>query len=160
MTTLKQNIMRIPEQVITGTGSYVIPANKFGFISMSTCSAGVGYAYGPGVWNSGDGWGLSGSGSGNANANHQWLTEGDSITTQVLAETFAGNSIQTNRQGYARVLINGVNACVSASRSGAGGASQSGIGNVIMIHSSDVGWSVSLYSIPKNNFPDELKEGN
>ena len=137
-------ILPIPEQTIVGTGSYIIPANRYGFISMSTTngssSAQSGYSGTGGIF----GGAGNASGSSSANSNHQWVSAGDSITTANSAGS------------YSDININGVTVCTSSSTSS---ATMLGLATSVSSSRGKVGWSVALYRKPIGNLPEGAAEG-
>jgi len=137
MSTEVNAPLAIPEQTIVGTGSYTIPANRYGFISMTTSKAQTHV----GVYSGGGGFG---NGNGSANSSSQWIVAGDSITTTT-----------------AQVNINGVPACRSISSSATiiwPGVNPGGTAYGSSANNSQ-SWSVSLYRIPKANLPVGTAEG-
>lgn len=159
MTTLARSIMPVPDQIVVGSGSYVIPANRYGFISMTTSSSAAGY----GITSNNDGGVVAAGCSGGSNSNHQYLKAGTSISVQSSAPsgtTNAGSGVATRAtDGYARILIDGVVCCVSNSSSASSSYRASNTNLAYTQHFSSVGWSVSLFRIPKANFPVGTAEG-
>lgn len=165
----------IPEQTIVGSGSYTIPANKYGFLNANVNASAVGWfgqssiAYNNDftighLTSTGDGNGSRSSSAVSAPVS-QYLVEGDTITTQtnLPSTSYAGGSsrvsISNYSDAYTRLLINGT--IVAEASVGASSSTYSVNGWYSGIRCNGrVGWSVALYPIPKNNLPDEMKEGN
>jgi len=127
--------LQIPEQLIVGTGSYVVPVNRYGFISMSvSCSA-----RGDNGDTNNNSSGAGASGGSSSNANHQYITEGTVINTSnsYPSASYTGSFGNPQRvDGHSRVQLNAV-------------ASTTGW----------AAWSLSLYRIPKANLPVGAAEG-
>lgn len=155
--------LEIPETTVQGTGSYVIPANRYAELSANSSHAATGY----GLNQSSPSVIFTAAGGSSANENKAKLVAGDSITTNSSVPTGtqsqnSGSVARLVRQtsGYHRVLVNGVPFCVSYAR-GSGSIcapnfNQSEVGTA---HSGEVGWSVSLFRIPKANLPQGAAEG-
>ena len=161
MTTLASSTLAVPEDVIVGSGSYVIPANRYGHFnataSMAASSVGT-----PAAENNGS----TGTGSGSASATNctQWVTEGDSITvasrTQSTSSSSTASNVSTTNYHYRIINLNGIAqaaayASHSAMTAGGSGVSKGCIGNA----QGTFGWSVALYRIPKANLPTGAAEG-
>lgn len=163
MSTELNAPLPIPEQVIVGSGSYTVPADRYGFLSMSVSS--VCYAYCRDIISTTGTWKFTATADGSSNNNHQYIKEGDSITVQASNPSGStggsgGSAIRVG-SGYHRILINGVAVCVAHSRSAASmqNSSNSTWPNVTTSHTGQAGWSLALYRIPKNNLPTGLAEG-
>lgn len=174
MTTITKTILPIPEQVIVGSGSYTVPANKYGFFQGNVSVTGHSWAS-----NTSNGYNTAsalsdryfsqdGNRQGTAGANNatQWLVEGDTISVSSnLPSVQSSGSTNTwlfanYRDAYARILLNGqpiVNARAAASISGRVNGSTVYGGYTFIGFTT---WSVSIFPIPKNNLPDALIEGN
>lgn len=172
MTTISNSTLPIPDQVIVGSGSYTIPANRYGFFQFSTAISGGGWTH-----TNSNGYNSTTSGPGqsqkapfqvssSSNSGQQWLREGDSIsTTQNTPTTNTGttnNVIAMYFDAYSYVLLNGV--VINASRASGGVTNKEGtnfnsFGYYGVRFTSNQGWSVSLYRIPKANLPAGAAEG-
>lgn len=154
MSTILKSILPIPESVIMGSGSYVIPANKYAYINANTSTATYGLVASVQL-----DYGISVSAS--ANRANQWLVEGDTVNTQASypAATRASGGGVSGNLAYSMVTINGSVFCTS--NAGGGFATNTSLFGVNALASSGyTAWSVSLFPIPKNNLPSQLIEGN
>lgn len=141
MTTEVQQILPIPETVVVGSGSYTIPANKYAFISMSVTSARSIAWHARSSINTDN---ISGGGaSASATSNEQWITAGVTIST-------------AQSTGYCFVRLNGVSVCNSQSSVTNMGTGVVGAAYQTQANAQTVGWSASIFPIPKNNLPNEL----
>lgn len=157
MSTEMTMPLAIPESTVVGTGSYSIPADKYGHINMTSSSTSV-------VKHKHTGSGGTNSQGASASSNNgsQWLVAGDSVSTSNTAPstTITTTSTSASIIAYARVLINGTTNCGARSSIGGGTDLSSGSPTVNLTSSVEAGWSVAIYPIPKNNLPTELIEGN
>lgn len=131
-----------PEQIVTGTGTYVIPAGKYGLLTMNTSVAASARAASQNAAS-------NSNGSGSSNSVQQWVVAGDTITTQT---SFPSISISTANSGnnviaYTKVLINGTVVCSShagmAAQTTSSGSPTTGNG----ASTGDASWSFAMYSI-------------
>jgi len=149
-------ILPIPEQTIVGTGTYVIPANRYGKFCGNTSASVAGNSYLNGTSTGG----VSGLGSGaTSNSHNQDLVAGDTITVSNTAPSGSNASANvTSFLAYARILINGTPVCLAYARGAVGST-----WNTVMfrVWSSSVvsGWSVALFRIPIGNLPQGAAEG-
>ena len=157
MTTEVLAPLPIPEQTIVGQGSYTVPANNYGHFQANTSAVG----YTSSTTNGGSSGGVMGTGT--ANSCHQWVKEGDSISIGASFPSGGGTNsgqgfynVFTN--GYSFVYLNGLPVCNSFAGVGSH-KNSSGVNENYNI-TGTYAWSVSLFPIPKENLPDELKEGN
>lgn len=167
MSTEVQNILPIPESTVVGTGVYVIPANKYGFLSANTVSTGMGFTGNANNFNTVTAAynGNTRHGSTTANNAHQYVIAGDTISSDFnnpnRANSGTGGAFffeNNSLSGYFRVLLNGNVFCAAMSSALAGYMQSSGL--LRCQFDGQRGWSVSLFPIPKNNLPAELIEGN
>lgn len=163
--------LAIPEQVVVGSGSYTIPADRYGYLAGS-CSF-TGLAYGPELLN--NSFNTTATfvnpdyqGSSSANNNQQWVKEGDTITVSsnfpnrtVSIGSFSGTYVGgvNSLSGYYRILLNGQVFCVASASARATTSISNGFATLKVTFDGQVGWSVSLYRIPKANLPTGLAEG-
>lgn len=163
--------LAIPEQVVVGSGSYTIPADRYGYLAGS-CSF-TGLAYGPEGLNStfnttANFYYPDYQGGSSANSNQQWVKEGDTISVSsnfpnrsVSIGAFSGSYVGgvNSLSGYYRILLNGQVFCVAFASARATSALANGFATLYVTFDGQVGWSVSLYRIPKANLPTGLAEG-
>ena len=171
MSTISKNILPIPDSVVVGSGSYTIPADRYGFLSASCAITGMGRTQ-DGV-NSGTNlnYQLTAqdlSNASNSNSNHQYIKEGDSITVSSNLPNrsqagggFSGSYyVSTNSlSGYYRVLLNGTVFCIAFASARSSFTIANQLASAHVNFDGQVGWSVSLYRIPKNNLPTGQAEG-
>lgn len=151
-------VLAIPEQVIVGSGSYVIPEDRYGFLSMSTS---VGARADNGDTNN-NGSGAGASGGSSANSNHQWVTAGDILNTSnsYPSASYTGSFGTPSRiHAHSRVQINTVNVCVSYASASGGKMASATTGYSNASSSGFASWSLSLFRIPKANLPVGAAEG-
>lgn len=175
MTTVTNPVLPIPEDTIQGSGSYTVPANKYGFLSANTSFAAAGWVgsgstdYQNATRNMGSSLGSSDpfaiSASASANNSTAWLKEGDLINSTSLTSTGATNSsssayIGFYTEGYNAIRVNGNDFCVSRAAGGYMKAASNGFTWTGVRATGRAGWSIALYPIPKNNLPLHLIEGN
>jgi hypothetical protein len=142
----------IPESTVVGAGTYVIPVNRYAFLNMTCSSAAYATTYGQ----------QSNAGSANASANssNAWLVSGDTITTSQSFPTFdsTGTANTNELAATTLILVNGQVAC--AARSGIIAPYNSGQALSARGRSTgNLGWTVSLFRIPKANLPVGAAEG-
>jgi hypothetical protein len=159
MTTEVNTVLPIPEQVVVGSGMYVIPANRYGYLHANTTVAGRAGTSAQGT--------ASGSASGSASANSagQWVTEGDTVTSLFLLPSTSG-ALQVSpgsvgpvlSEGFTGIYLNGTAFCISYAS-----VSSHFYGSTTVDYSYTFGgnyaWSVSLFRIPKANLPTGTAEG-
>jgi len=160
MTTLTSSALPVPDQVITGSGSYTIPANRYGFINMSSSIT----FYKSGQTNNYQGVTPTPATTATSNQGTQWLVSGTSIDTSNsfpgLNQTNNGNQGSfTGTSGYARVRINSQPNCISYGGIAIGLAAYNSGTKTIGNSTGASGWSVSLFRIPKGNLPSGAAEG-
>lgn len=158
MTTEVIAPLPIPEQVVVGSGSYTIPANRYGFLQAFSTIASRGA-----TWGGGTNSGMVGPTS-NGNDASQWVTEGDTITSSGSHPSGSGSysnpafAAPINTFGYSQVSLNGNPFCYSLA-----GISSHFYGSATVNYSyafdGTYGWSVSLFRIPKANLPTGAAEG-
>lgn len=165
MSTVFKNILPIPYDTIFGTGSYVIPANKYAFFQANaSLSTAPFWANSPSQYNSGainynppivqDVVSTS-----NTSSIQQWLVAGDSITVASNLPVYTsintgGGYIVNYTDIYIRILVNSVAICdvrgsihyAITTNNHYHGYKSNGAG----------AWSVALFDIPINNLPSEL----
>lgn len=158
MTTLASSSLPVPDSLVVGGGSYVVPVNRYGFLSMSASSAIATGAY---VNSAGSPLGGAGGGGSSANNNQQWVTPGTSISvsSSFPAAGPSQGASRLNATSFARVLLNGQATCVSYARGEVGGTP--GWVSSFLFYSStgEAAWSLALYRIPKGNLPIGAAEG-
>lgn len=155
MSSIFKPILPIPEEVVVGSGSYVIPANKYAYFQAHTAAAAAGS-------NDHNGAGGSVGTSGGAScAIEQWLIAGSSITTTLTtaSASTSSNDATITSTSDARVSVNGTIICsaIVACRVGTSGSANT---TAAISGSSRAGWSAAIFPIPKNNLPSQLIEGN
>jgi hypothetical protein len=182
MTTLFKQILPIPEQVVGGTGSYTVPAGKYGYfrgtISGYMCNmpwtARFGDYTSSVLYAPGEPANYSNSGNFpnspyfleqlTQDSGEQWVVEGNSITVSLSSYAYRYDNIGTVnawaeqiRHNY--IAINGtpaVRVMFNIARFGKRGSNTynftSGYCNAV------ASWSVAIFAKPVNNLPDELKE--
>lgn len=136
-----------PTNTVTGSGSYTIPAGKYGHISMTT-SASMRIQVGQRL---ADNVSFIGNGNASSNSASQWIVAGASISTNSATgsnNASVGVNVDIQRAGTAtaNVRIDGADAC-TAIASGylqglSGGGGSAGVtGNV------NTAWTVSLFDV-------------
>ena len=173
-------ILPIPEQTIVGTGTYVIPANRYAYFCANVASTTWGWSGQTSHYNStsespsdyfhsANAGGPTRSASASTNNHIQTLSAGDTIT---VSETSVTSQIDHNPAGYARwanygstesrVLINGTSVCMARSSgscfTGYNNASSSGYYTGVKGYNTQ-GWSCALYRKPIGNLPEGAAEG-
>lgn len=145
MATLSKNILPIPESVVVGSGSYTVPANKYGYIcfsSRSTIGAVVNLNFS--------------SYTSAADSGNQWISAGTSISTSVSAPTgtfgVSGGATYTF-EASATVSLNGTS--VNGALTRAVVYSSNTLGSLYSSNAA-ASWSVSLFPIPIDNLPTAL----
>lgn len=159
MTTEVNTTLPIPEQVVVGSGMYVVPANRYGFLQANTAIAGRAGTSAQAT--------TSGSASGSASANsaNQWIKEGDTVTSLFLLPNASGaiqvspsNTPPVVAEGFTGIYLNGTAFCISYAS-----VSSHFYGSTTVDYTYTFGgnyaWSISLYRIPKANLPDGTAEG-
>lgn len=175
MTTEVTGAVPIPELTVQGTGAYIIPADRYGFINANTVSQATGWTgFSASDYNAsststmGDSPLAGQSSSASANHAHNFLVEGDSITvanTQTDSSSSSAGSLNSHHfanrsDGKAQVLVNGVSFCQAMS-----GGSANHSRDIVSITAAGVrvrsesSWSVAVYRIPKGNLPAGTAEG-
>jgi hypothetical protein len=166
MSSIFKPILPIPEDVIVGSGSYVIPANKYAFFqAFATVSGSKNQQSGTSTDN-----GTSMLPFAAANNCTQWLVAGDSITVSTTYTNRAGSTTWGNTSTGATpiiativssVLLNATVICQALASVYAGNGSSTTAATFCQVGSTGgVGWSAALFPIPKNNLPTQLIEGN
>ena len=142
MATLNKSILPIPESVVVGTGSYTVPANKYGFL-YGSCTASIGMT----------GNNYQSSASASAVSINQWITAGTTIATSTSAPAGTYSGASNAQIAVASININGTSVCVSralenfySTSAGSAGYSSTAV----------VGWALAVYPIPINNLPASL----
>lgn len=166
MSSIFKPILPIPEDVIVGSGSYTIPANKYAFFQAFATVAGSKDSSASTSQDNGD----STYPFAAANNCSQWLVAGDSITVSSTFTTRAGgaswgttsvNSNPVSATVVASILVNSTIICQANGTQYTNNASSVNAGTFCQIGSTGaVGWSAALFPIPKNNLPTQLIEGN
>jgi len=130
-----------PTSVVTGSGSYTVPAGKYGHL-QANATVGTGASGTGSSTNSG----AAGGGGGSANSSSQWIIAGDSITTissyPNIGPTLFNNFSASTASAYSRVLLNGSNFCTASSSSQSMGYSYRAVTS-----SGALGWSVALFDV-------------
>lgn len=143
--TFSKTILPIPESVVVGSGSYTVPANKYGYFSGSARSTVAIVSYN-----------ATTSGGTSAVGCEQWLAAGSSISVSTTAPNgsfgAASGSGWSSFSASAYIQIGGVSVVGSVSRGYNFWQTQSNF------YASDasVGWSVALFPIPIDNLPTAL----
>lgn len=145
MATISKTILPIPESVVVGSGSYTVPANKYGFLSGSAATSATGVPGGSTL--------SAGSAAAVSNI-YQWLTAGTSITTSGSSASASGVTSETYSTSTATISLNGTTATQSHARAFTVGQGSPYTAEIYGGYT--VAWSVSLFPIPVNNLPDSL----
>ena len=149
----------IPDQTVVGTGTYVIPVDRYADINMTSSHSATGS-----VSTTGGNGNMSQTGTGTANNALIKGVAGDSITVSSSSPAISSLTTTTekisNTSGFHNVLLNSVVQCTSY---GSVHLANSSSGNLAHRHQASQvgasGWSVSLYRIPKSNLPVGTAEG-
>lgn len=112
-----------PESLVMGTGSYTVPAGKFGYISMSVSSS---KAYSWAALNVGG----QGNGGASANNNGQWIIAGTNITTSAANVSLDAVSACSASSSYSTANVNGGSTVVS-----------------LPVSASTQSWSLCIFSV-------------
>ena len=152
--TPNNSALPIPESTVVGTGTYVIPANRYGFLNMTASVSSYSHGYSQNV-------GCGGGGGGAASNGSQWVLSGDSITTgssHPTSTTSAATS-PVAAEGNSWVFVNGAVNCAASAGAGSSTVSSGGPFYAAAGTAGYVGWSVALFRIPKANLPVGTAEG-
>lgn len=147
MATLSKNILPIPESVVVGSGSYTVPANKYGYFSGSARLA-------MGMVSSYTNTPITSDSA--AVACEQWLCPGTSITVSVSAPSgtlgTSGTSGISTVGASASISINSVAVLGVVTRF------YTWWNNNQNYYQTDGGaaWCVTLFPIPIDNLPASL----
>ncbi len=154
MSTISKTILPIPESVVVGSGSYTVPANKYGYFQAFTALT---LAADVQISSTGDCANSTAATSDSA----QWVVAGVTISasaTTVTDPSLTSGTAYVNSDSQNSVSLNG-QAVVGCYIRTFAQRSSTGTYSPLIRSASLSGWSVSLFPIPKNNLPASLIEG-
>lgn len=145
--TFFKTILPIPESVVVGSGSYTVPANKYGYFQGFSSSTALASPAPSGL-----------EGAVAAVSGSQWLISGATIQTSTTTINDVSSGTGTafiNYDVLAQITLNSVVILGATNRCT---YQQNSTGNMIRVIRGfgSAGWSVSLFPIPVNNLPASL----